>query len=195
MRRPMINKRNVIAISILCLGATLGVPRNLRSQSRGRQASTSRRVGRVAYCSIVAQSAKYDHHVLETKGIYGTGMEFSGFYSLSCPEWKNVSWVDYSDSLRKRSSPQLFKRMEKLLDADGRARVVAVLKFYGPRPVKIPPGTPPAMAAAMRAFDSRYGHMNQFNYRVVLLKIVRISPVSHDAAWPTRGKGTDISKP
>lgn len=192
MRRSMINKRNVIAVSILCLGATLDVPRIQCAQNREQQVSISKRV---PYCSIVEQSAKYDHHVLETEGIYGTGMEFSGFYSSSCPEWRKVSWVDYSDDLRKHTSPALFKRMEKLLDADGRARVVAIFRFDGPKPVKIPPGTPPGIAAAMRDTDSRYGHMNQFNYRVVLLKVIRVSPVSPDAPWPTRSKSTAPSKP
>lgn len=191
MKRPMMNKQNVIAVSILCLGAMLGAPRIQCAQDREQKTPASKRV---AYCSILAQSAKYDHRILKTEGIYGTGMEFSGFYSLSCPEWRKVSWVDYSDGLRKHTSPALFKRMERLLDADGRARVVAVLKFDGPKPVKIPPGTPPAIAASMRATNSRYGHMNQFNYRVVLLRIINAESVPSDAPWPARNKGTDPSQ-
>lgn len=188
----MMSKQNMIAASILCLGTMLGTPRIQRTHEREQQIPATKRTD---YCSLVAQSAKYDHHVFETEGIYRRGGEIRGFYSLSCAERKDSAWVDYSEDLREHTPPPLYKRMEKLLDADGRAGIVAVLRFDGPKKVKIAPGTPPALAAAMRDFDSRYGHMNQFKYRVVLLKIIRVDSVPPDAPWPTRDKGNNPSKP
>jgi hypothetical protein len=76
------------------------------------------------------------------------------------------------------------ERMEKILDASGRARIVAVVEFDGPKPVEIPAGTPPELSEVMRGTNSRYGHQNQFGSRVVLLKIISVEPVPSDAPWP-----------
>ncbi|MDE3163780.1 MAG: hypothetical protein KGL64_11020 [Acidobacteriota bacterium] len=138
----------------------------------------------VPYCEVVSHVEKYDHRVLETEAIYRRGGEIMSFYSPSCPTKSNASWVDYSSEMRRKSSPQLVHKMDELLDSHGRATVVALVEFDGPKPVEIPPGTAPALADIIRQMNSRYGHDNLFAYRVKILKITKVEPVSESAPWP-----------
>ncbi len=144
----------------------------------------AKRDARVPYCWIVTHAAKYSHHVLQIEGIYRAGGEIMSFYSLSCPNAEESSWVDYSKDLRKRTPAKVMKKMEKLLASDGRADIVALVEFDGPKAVTIPPGTPPKLAEVMRGTDSRYGHMNQFATRVLLLKVIKVNSVPATAPWP-----------
>ena len=138
----------------------------------------------VPYCEVVSQSVKYDHRVLQTDAIYRRGGENMSFYSPFCPSKSNSSWVDYSADMRRRSAPELIEKMDKILDSDGRARLVALVEFDGPRPVEIPSGTAPALADIIRQTNSRYGHDNLFAYRVKILKIIKVEVVSRTAPWP-----------
>jgi hypothetical protein len=74
--------------------------------------------------------------------------------------------------------------MEKLLKADGRAETDVLVEFDGPKPVTVPYGTSPDLAAVMRETNSRYGHANQFRFRVLFLQVLKVNPVEHSAPWP-----------
>lgn len=139
----------------------------------------------VPYCRAATHPAKYDHHVFKTDGIYRRGGEIMSFYSLSCAKNEQTSWVDYSHDFRKLTSAKLVQRMDSILDKDGRARVVAVLEFDGPKPVLIPSGTAESLTRLMRQTNSRYGHGNQFRSRVLLRKIISVEPVPASSPWPT----------
>jgi len=106
------------------------------------------------------------------------------FYNPSCARSHETSWVAYSGDLRRTTSPELMQKMDKLLDENGRVRIVAVAEFSGPKAVDIPPGTPPDVADIMRGTNARYGHRNQFEYRVRLLKVMVVEPVPGNAPWP-----------
>lgn len=138
----------------------------------------------VSYCQASINPGAYDHHVLETEGIYRRGGEIMSFYSLSCAKNELSSWVDYSDDFRKSTSLDLMRKMDSILDKDGRAHVIAVLEFDGPKPVSIPPGTSDGLASTMRQTNSRYGHGNQFRSRVLLLRLVSVEAVPASAPWP-----------
>lgn len=138
----------------------------------------------VPYCEIVKQVAKFDHHVVETEVVYRRGAEISSVYSLSCPEASKEAWVDESEDLRKATPTAVMEAVEGSLRRDGRVRIRAVLEFDGPKPVVIPPGTPPWIEALMLGVNSRYGHANQFTYRVLLIKVIAAGPVPPDAPWP-----------
>lgn len=138
----------------------------------------------VPYCQIIAHISKYNHRIIQTEAIYRSGGEVMSFYGLSCPSRDLGSWVDYSDDLRSATSAELMETMDMMLDTDGRVQIVALIEFDGPKPVKIPPGTSPRLAALMRGVNSRYGHLNQFRFRVVLQKVISVKPVQPNAPWP-----------
>ena len=162
------------------MGLLLGASKRGYAQTNGGDHT----VPEVSYCRMVTQAAKFDHQVFKTEAVYRRGGEIMSLYSPSCPVHANSSWVDYSVALRDNTPPGLMKKMDTMLGANGRARIIAVLEFDGPKPVAIPPGTSPRLADAMRGTNSKWGHQNQFNSRVVLLRIISVHPVPSDTPWP-----------
>jgi len=140
---------------------------------------------RVAYCELAKNPNSYDHQLVETDGIYTEGAEIMSFYNLSCAKSEMSSWVDHSEDIRKSSSPESLQKMDDFLNTDGRAHIIAVLKFDGPKPVSIHAGTSDGLANVMRGTNSRYGHMNQFRTRVLLTKIISAEPVPASTPWPS----------
>lgn len=140
---------------------------------------------RVAYCELAKGPHTYDHQLVVTDGIYRRGGEIMSFYSPSCAKREMSSWVDYSEDLRKTSSAELMQRMDAILNTDGRAHIIAVLEFDGPKPVSIHAGTSDGLANVIRGTNSRYGHMNQFRTRVLLTKIISAEPVPASTPWPS----------
>ena len=138
----------------------------------------------VAYCKVAGHFARYDHKVFRIKGVYRSGGEIMSFYDPSCPAANLTAWVDYSPDFRQRSSPELVAAMEKLLKADGRAKIDVLVEFDGPKPVTVPDGTSPDLAAVIRETNSRYGHANQFRFRVLFLQVLKVKSVEHSAPWP-----------
>ena len=144
----------------------------------------------VAYCEVASHQKDYDHGIVQTEGIFNRGQENRRFYSPLCPLAEQTSWVDYSDDLRHSTSPELMDKMEKLLDSAGRVKLTVVLEFDGPKKVDVPPDTPPKVADLMRGVNSRYGHLNQFNSRVLFLKILAVDPVPANGASSQPGDTT-----
>jgi hypothetical protein len=151
----------------------------------GQESRPSGHVGEdTPYCKLAQQPERYNHRVLRIQAIYRSGGEIMSLYDAHCPSRESASWVDYADDLRQTTSPELLTRMNQLLKQNGRARITVRIEFYGPKPVAIPAGTPPALADVMRGTDSRWGHQNQFATRVRFLKILTVEPVPADVAWP-----------
>ncbi len=136
------------------------------------------------YCEVVQHSLANDHRILLVEGIYRRGGEIESFYGGSCPDGSLASWADSSKTLRDKTAPAVLNQLDTLLSKDGRARIVALLEFDGPKKVTIPAGTPPGIADLMRGTNSRYGHMNAFTYRVVLLRIHHVESVGSSIPWP-----------
>lgn len=172
--------RVCLLLVTLSIGLLLGTSKCGSAQTKGGDHI----VPEASYCRMVAQVPKFDHQVLKTEAVYRRGGEIMSLYSPSCPSHANSSWVDYSAALRDNTPPGLMDKMDTLLDADGRARIVAVVEFDGPKPVAIPPVTPSRLADVMRGTNSKWGHQNQFNSRVVLLRIISVKPVPPDTPWP-----------
>jgi hypothetical protein len=76
--------------------------------------------------------------------------------------------------------------LNQLLDQSGRAEVVVTARFDGPMKVIVPKGTPPEVAQVMRGTNSRYGHMNQYSVRLVLLSIDKVDRVDSGLPWPRK---------
>jgi hypothetical protein len=138
----------------------------------------------VPYCRMVKQYKKYDKRIVKTEAIYRSGGEISSFYHPSCPDRDKAAWVDYSGDLKKTTPSNLMKEMKAALDPDGRIWVTAIIRFDGPKPVEISPNAPKELAEIMNGINSRYGHMNQFDTRVVLIKVLSIKPVTPNTPWP-----------
>jgi hypothetical protein len=162
-----------LAAFVLTLSA-LGLPQSFASPKSDPPSS---------YCDLAREYTKYDHQIVHVRGIYRRGGEIASFYDAGCIQ-SDPAWVDWSPKLKQHSSPNLVSAMNALLDAQGRATVDAEIEFDGPKPVKIPPGTSPGLAKVMLSLNSRYGHMNQFRFRVVLVRLVGVEPVPTATPWP-----------
>ena len=153
--------------------------------SVGQQSRPSAHVGGdTPYCKLAQQPERYNRRVLRVQAIYRSGGEIMSLYDAHCASRESASWVDYADELRQTTSPELLTKMNQLLKQNGRAKITVRLEFYGPKPVAIPAGTPPALADVMRGTDSRWGHQNQFATRARFLKILAVEPVPTEVAWP-----------
>ena len=140
----------------------------------------------VPYCELIKHVSKFDHQVVETEVIYTRGIEISSAYDVSCRKSDQLAWVDEFTELRKATPAALMERVETWLRKDRRVRVKAVVEFDGPKGVDIPPGTPPETEALMRGMNSRYGHMNRFGFRIMLIKLIAAEPVPASVPWPRR---------
>ena len=138
------------------------------------QGETTEKKPPITYCKVANHFARYNHKAFRISGIYRSGGEIMSFYDASCPSADLTAWVDYAPEFRKRSSASLISTMEKLLSADGRVQVDVLAEFDGPKPVTVPAGTPSEIADAMRGTNSRFGHANQFRFRIRFLKILSV---------------------
>jgi hypothetical protein len=133
---------------------------------------------------VARDPKKYDHRIVRVEAVFKSGGEITSLYSPGCPSRDLISWVDFSRSLRGITAHDLLGKMDRILATDGRVRLLVSIEFFGPKPVKIPPGTSPEAADIMLGTDARWGHMNQFVSRVRFLRIFRVDPVPSDVSWP-----------
>jgi hypothetical protein len=139
----------------------------------------------VSLCELSQHWEKYDHKVVRIKAIYRVGNETSEVYDPDCPRSDHAAWV----SLEPYGSPspvppELQRRLSELLTQNGRARIIVVGRFDGPKQVDIPPDTPPKVADLMRSVNSRYGHQNHWNFQFTFSKIEKIDAVPSSEPWP-----------
>jgi hypothetical protein len=161
-------------VAILCLSRLPCVGQTIK-QSKSQP---------VPYCILKENPHHYDHSILRVHAIYTRGGEVTSLYDPSCKDAGGASWLEYSKNLPHTTSPSILAALDNLLDANGRARIDALVEFYGPKTVKVPKGTSAGLAALMRETDSKYGHANQFATKVLLLKVISSTPVSADVPWP-----------
>jgi hypothetical protein len=140
-------------------------------------------------CDLTQHWKKYDHQVVRVLAIYREGPETAELYDPACPSrGDRTAWVyqEPYDSTAPSPVPQeLQKQFALLLRNDGRVRTRVVGRFDGPKPVNVPPGTPPMVADFMRAINSRYGHMNHWDFQFTFLKIEAIDAVPSSETWPS----------
>ena len=148
------------------------------------QEQTAKQKHPIPYCTVASHFARYEHKVFRIRGIYRSGGENTSFYDLSCPAANLSAWVDYSPEFQQRSSASVVSTMDNLTSADGRAQIDVLVMFDGPKHVNVPAGTASEVADAMRGTNSRYGHANQFRFRVLFLKVLSAEPVAKTAPWP-----------
>jgi hypothetical protein len=111
------------------------------------------------------------------------GPETSGVYSPDCLDSDTSTWATFS-SQYKNPRGKTGKRLRKLLDRDGRARVELVGRFHGPRKVEVPDYVPPEFAKAMMYTNSRYGHLNLYRFLFEIESIERVERVKKNTPWP-----------
>lgn len=152
----------------------------------GAQATTGKQpLDAVSLCRLTQEWKKYDHRTVRLEAIYRTGNETSEVYDPACPTSDHTAWV----ALLSYGSPSpiplaLRGRLNELLKQSGRARVVVLGEFDGPKKVDVPPGLSPEAADTLRATNSRYGHQNHWNFQFVFSKIEKVEPVPASDPWP-----------
>jgi len=147
-----------------------------------RQVSAQEKSGVVSLCELTRDWKKYDDKVIRIKAIYRAGAETSEVYDIACPDSDHVAWVP--PNLAKMAPSNMVDKMSQLLKFSGRAQIVAVGEFDGPKKVEIPAGTSPGLAATLRAADSRYGHQNGWDFQFVISTIEKVEPVPSSDPWP-----------
>lgn len=168
----------VVCLSFIAASVSFYQSRNCGAGSSQQQIET------VQLCQAVKDWKKYDHKTVRIEAIYAAGFERSELYDLNCLSPQETAWVELAANVQKASASEVMNDLNQLLRSDGRARITAVGEFDGPKKVDIPPNTPESVAQLMRAVNSRYGHMNHWNFQFVLSKIERAEAVPKNASWP-----------
>jgi hypothetical protein len=154
------------------------------SATGARQTSTTapKKLETISLCELTTNWRKYDHKMVRVDGIYSTGAESSEIYDPGCSVRDHVAWVP--PDLAKMAPHEMIDKMSQLLESTGRAQIVAIGEFDGPKKVDIPPGTSPGLAATLQAADSHYGHQNGWDFQFVISTIEKVEPARADAPWP-----------
>ncbi|WP_263383438.1 hypothetical protein [Granulicella arctica] len=163
-----------LLVGLIILAGTTAVAPSLMASGRSPK----------DYCDVVQHVRANDQKVLLVRGIYRRGGEIESFYGQACLDRSKVSWADFSKALHDKTAPAVLSELDTLLARDGRAGVLALLEFDGPKKVVVPPGTQPGLASLMRGTNSRYGHMNAFTYRVRILRIDHVESLDSSVPWP-----------
>jgi hypothetical protein len=145
--------------------------------------STLEKPETVALCELTTNWRKYDHRTVRIEAIYSTGPESSEVYDPGCSVRDHVAWVP--PDLSKVAPADMVDKMNQLLRSSGRAQIVAIGEFDGPKKVEIPPGTSPGLAAFLQAANSHYGHQNGWDFQFVISRIEKVEPTPTDAPWPS----------
>jgi hypothetical protein len=163
----------LVSVLLICASATLPA-----------QEQTAKQKHLITYCEVAKHFPRFEHKVFRIRGIYRSGGENMSFYDPSCPAANLSAWVDYAPEFQQKSLASVVSTMDNLTGADGRAQIDVLVKFDGPKDVNVPDGTASDVADAMRGTNSRYGHANQFRFRVLFLKVLSAEPVAKTAPWP-----------
>ena len=167
-------------IGLLLLIATSG-------WSSGQQSTIPRQSpGSVSLCELTSAWRNYDHSTVQIEAVYASGAESSEVYDVNCPSRSDAAWVEFPEAIEKATRPEIIDKLNQLIRADGRARIVVVGRFDGPKKVDIPPDTPPAVADVMRNVNSRYGHQNRWTFQFVFSKIEKVERVPSSDPWPNQ---------
>ena len=133
-------------------------------------------------CELTSNWKIYDHAVVRIKAIYQNVGETSEVYDSDCPNSDKTAWVprDVENAANKSVKEQL----RELIRSDGRAQIIAVGEFDGPKKVDIPSNTPTGVADLMRSVNSRYGHDNKWNFQFIFSKIERVDSTPASTPFP-----------
>jgi len=156
--------------------------------SPGQQSTTIPRQspGSVSLCELTSAWKNYDHSTVQIEAVYAIGAESGEVYDINCSSRSAAAWVEFPEAIEKATPPDIINKLNQLLRADGRAHIVVVGRFDGPRKVDVPPDTPPAVADLMRSVNSRYGHQNRWNFQFVFSKIEKVERVPSSDPWPSQ---------
>jgi hypothetical protein len=158
--------------------------------SNARQPSTAPepKIETVSLCELIKSWKKYDHKIVRIEAIYTIGAESSQVYDIGCLT-SYTAWVP--PDIESATPADLRDKLKRLVKPGGRARIVAVGEFDGPKKVDIPAGTSPGLADTLRAANSHYGHMNGWNFQFVVSKIEKVEAVPARDPWPHRASGKE----
>ena len=138
----------------------------------------------VPYCKIVKHTHIYNQKKIITDGNLIQGIvDGNILYNSLCPQNKYISWVEYSNKMTKNTAHNVMKRMNMLLKQNSRINVVILMRFYGPKSVFIPAGTSKKIAKIMQAINSKWGNMNRYSTKIIIIKILNAEPVPKHEPW------------
>ncbi len=144
--------------------------------------TTQERIETVSLCELTKSWNRYDHKVVRIEAIYRAGAETSEVYDTGCPNSDHTAWVP--PDIEGATPTDLIDKLNRLLKSNGRARILVVGEFDGPKKVEIPPGTSPGLADTLRAANSHYGHQNGWDFQFVFSKIGKVDAVPASDPWP-----------
>lgn len=119
-------------------------------------------------------------------GMYKVGHEFREFFDPDQPrctrDVQPATWVEFDEGVESAE-------LARTLEAYGRPRVTFSGNLYGPGVVKPDgPALPFAAALAERLKGRRYGHLNTFRTKLVVLSIVDVRAPPETDPWQWTGE-------
>lgn len=143
------------------------------AESSQRDVSQSQIVS-LPFCSLVRKAHLYDQQIGRTTAILVAGYEQFFFYSPRCVGDELV-WAEQPSS--SSSDSEMMRKVQEVLSQSidenaGRAHLSIVGRFVGPGP-------------------RRFGHLDQFRLKFVILRIEQVKGVPSKTAWPRATRSTD----
>lgn len=138
------------------------------------------RINSFSFCKLVRNPNLFSERTIRTSAILVAGYEQYFLYSPRCNSQDKLAWAEHDP--KSQSNPAVDKQLESLLSAtsvDQRAARAEVgllgrLVADGPK---------------------RFGHLDQFRMKFVIIKVERAKPVSPKTAWPSiNGIDTSVDR-
>ena len=114
-------------------------------------------------CALQDKATEGDHITAQVAGVYFSGIDMGPLEDTTCPA--NATWVELALQTEVNK-----KKLRRLLERYGRARVVFEGEFYGP------PAPDPKLPDAIRkAYHPGWGHLGAFRTKLVVHSIRSVS--------------------
>ena len=123
----------------------------------------------LSFCALVSRPEVYDQRIVRTTAILVAGYEQYFLYSQSCNREDEFVWAEGPPATELNALAE--NKLRSLLEASsteqgaGRAQVTLLGRFIAPGPL-------------------RFGHLDEFQMKFVIMRIERVKAVSKKTAWP-----------
>lgn len=117
-------------------------------------------------CHLQQQVAQGAHRSVRISGIYSFGVDMGVVEDAACPG--QGTWVELA-----LQSNHNKKRLKKIMDTSGKAKVVFEGEFYGP-----PEPDPKLRESFRKAYHPGWGHLGSFKTKLAVSKIVEAIQIS-----------------
>lgn len=139
-------------------------------------------------CDALSEIGAGERRRVTLSGIYAVGPEHATFYDpneLSCRvDVQPQTWVEFAPKVRNEELERIIAT-QRSIAGTRRAHVTFTGDLYGPGAVAPDDRSFPQMTAfANRVRNRRYGHLNAYRTKLLVMEVSDVRSVPDSAPWP-----------